>query len=103
MRELVEILGSRRIVAVLSGAKSVREVTAWMNDVEPSAASENVLRTAFQAARVIAEIKGTATARAWFMGTNSHFGFEAPVIVLRDRSESACPDVLDAAWYFLNG
>ena len=100
VRELVAILGSRRVVALLAGVSSVREVSAWMDEQEPQsppAERAAILRSALQAARLIEDVESRDVASAWFVGTNPNFDFDSPARILRDRGAQGRTLVLRAA------
>lgn len=101
VRELVATL-ERGPVALLAGVKSAREVSAWAaSDTTPRPDRIHTLRSALQASRLIVDLEGIDSARAWFMGTNPHFNFRAPAQVLRDGDEDARTLVVRAAQDFV--
>jgi hypothetical protein len=103
VRELVDTLGSHRIVALLAGVKSTENVTAWSRrDQAPESARQRALRIALQASRLIADLVGRQSAAAWFVGTNASLNFDSPARVLRDRGEEGCLLVMRAAHDFVS-
>lgn len=83
VRELVDLLGLT-LVATIGGVQETRAVTQWMGEREPQ--RPHVLRFALQLAQLIADARGSNSAKAWFMGSNPHLGDRAPVMVLRVES-----------------
>jgi len=104
VRELVDLLG-RKTVAYLAGLNSVREVTSWLtpDGTAPRDSREAVLRSALQAARMIADLESRDSAAAWFVGTNATFDFESPASILRERGTEGRAPVLRAARSFVVG
>jgi hypothetical protein len=100
VRELITYL-ERPPVALLSGVRSAREVSAWAAGTTPRPERIHTLRTALQATRLIVDLEGVDSARAWFMGTNPHFAFRAPAQVLRDGGDDARTQVVRAAKDFV--
>jgi|SRR5579872_1001870 len=102
VHELVELLGGHRVVALLGAVTSTGEVQDWeRREGLPEPERQVALRFALQAARLIADTQGVASAEAWFIGTNPHFGLHSPAQVLRDGGRKAGLSVLRAAWDFV--
>ena|SRR5579875_4018840 len=102
VRELVELLDGQRVVALLAGVNSTRDVHAWMRREQPPRPErQSVLRSALQAARLITDLKSVASARAWFVGTNHNFDFDSPARVLRNGGDEGRIAVLRAARDFV--
>jgi hypothetical protein len=100
VRELITVL-ERPPVALLGDVKSAREVSAWAAGTTPRPERVHTLRSALQAARLIVDLEGVDSARAWFMGTNFHFDFRAPAQILRDGGDEARAQVVRAAKDFV--
>lgn len=93
----------QRVTAYLSGVKDPKMVGRWAKGtVKPREVAEHRLRAAYPAAELIAEAYGADTARAWFFGTNSRLGDEAPGYLLR-HGEPPFRDLLPAARAFVEG
>jgi len=103
VRELIDALGSRRLVALLAGVKSTVNIAARMSrERVPEFGQQTALRIALQAARLISDLEGKTSARAWFVGINSQLSFDSPARVLRDRGEEGCILVMRAAHDFVS-
>jgi hypothetical protein len=99
IRELADIIGIKR-TALLSGANKTGTVQAWIAGAgEPE--KPFALRTALQAAKVIAASDGPAVARAWFSGSNQHFEARAPMVVLRECDPHQASRIVKAALEFV--
>ncbi len=81
-RYLQEHLG-QKLTAYLAGVRDPKMVGKWARGTEPRDASAMRLRAAFQATRMLAAAYGDASAKAWFVGTNTRLDDEAPAWVLR--------------------
>src|SRR6266700_8002604 len=80
-RELVEILGLKRTAAI-GNVKDTRRVQEWISrDRQPQ--HHEALRTALQAARLIADTDGPLVAKAWFTGCNQHLNLAPPILALQ--------------------
>lgn len=96
----------QRPTAYLSGLKDAKTVGQWAaGKVTPRSSASLRLRHAYQAARVLVEAFGDETAQAWFFGTNSQLGGEAPAFVLRhaELPEEVAPIVRAAASFAETG
>jgi hypothetical protein len=96
--ELVSMLGAKR-VAVIGDVKETRRVREWVSGVHEPQRPE-ALRTALQAARLIADADDAAVARAWFSGCNQHLNFEAPMVLLQRGDPATYTRVVMAAFEF---
>lgn len=101
---LQEHLG-QRMTAYLAGIRDEKMVGQWAKGRnEPRELSKHRLRLAYQAAHLLVDAFGNETARAWFFGTNSRLGGEAPASVLRKgRTPDDLGPVLRAACAFVTG
>ena len=97
-RELAETVGLKR-TALVGGVKETRRVQEWILGSHQPQRPE-ALRTALQAARIIADSEGPSVAQAWFTGCNPYFEFRAPAIVIRDGNTETFADVVRAAYEF---
>jgi ActR/RegA family two-component response regulator len=99
---LQEHLG-QRVTAYLSGNRDEKMVGQWAKGRnQPRELVQHRLRQAYLATRLLVECYGDETARAWFFGTNSRLGGEAPALVLRraETPEESTP-VVRAAFEFI--
>lgn len=93
----------QRVTAYLSGVKDPKMVGRWARGkAKPRELAELRLRAAYPAAELLADAYGPGTARAWFFGTNSRLGDEAPAYLLR-HGEPPFRDLLPAARAFVEG
>jgi hypothetical protein len=91
MREVVtearRILGDR-LVAFMSGKNDARFVDELsLGSEKPNPIEELRLRYGYLAAAIIEKEYDAETARAAFMGMNTHLGDEAPAAYLRDHEK----------------
>ena len=93
----------QRVTAYLGGVKDAKMVGRWARGkVKPRELAELRLRAAYPAAELLASAYGTDTARAWFFGTNTRLGGEAPAHLLR-HGEPPFRELLPAARAFVQG
>jgi hypothetical protein len=72
--------------------------------LQPSDAQVWRMRHAYQAARLLVDAHGDATARSWLLGANPHLDYRAPALVLRDSAEpTGVSAVAGAARAFVAG
>ncbi|MBV9279482.1 MAG: XRE family transcriptional regulator [Chloroflexi bacterium] len=82
-RYLQETLG-QQIVAYVCGLKDPKMVGSWASEkAQPRPPADLRLRQAYQAVRLIADVYGPGTARAWLFGSNPRLDDEAPAYLLR--------------------
>lgn len=99
---LQERLG-QRATAYLSGVKDAKMVGRWARGkVKPRELAELRLRAAYPAAALLVSAYGPDTARAWFFGTNTRLGGEAPAYLLR-HGQPPFQELLPAARAFVQG
>lgn len=100
-RYLQDNLG-QKITAYLSGVNDVKLVGKWASGKsEPRDLTKLRLRTAYQVARLIITAYGADTAKAWFFGTNSRLGDQAPARLLRQaESLDKIPNIVPVAKAF---
>jgi len=99
---LQERLG-QRVTAYLSGVRDAKMVGRWARGkAKPRELAELRLRAAYPAAELLASAYGPDTARAWFFGTNTRLGGEAPAHLLR-HGEPPFRELLPAARAFVQG
>jgi len=99
---LQERLG-QRVTAYLSGIRDTATVRRWARGkAKPRELAELRLRAAYPAAELLTGAYGAKTARAWFFGTNSRLGGEAPAYVLR-HGQPPFVELLPAARAFVQG
>ncbi len=102
VQQLRELLGSR-LVAYLGGVKQTRTVRDWAEGTRQiqSGDDELRLRTALQAALMLASRDEPGVIQAWFQGLNPQLEDRSPAAVLRDGDiETAGRTVLSAARAF---
>ena len=93
----------QRVTAYLSGVKDPKMVGRWARGtVKPREVAELRLRAAYPAAELLVDAYGPDTARAWFFGTNTRLGDEAPAHLLR-HGEPPFRGLLPAARAFVQG
>jgi hypothetical protein len=93
----------QRVTAYLSGTNDPKMVGRWARSkAKPRELAELRLRAAYPPATLISAAYGSDTARAWFFGTNSRLGDEAPAYLLR-HGEPPFRDLLPAARAFVEG
>lgn len=99
--ELRELLGAQ-LVAYLGGVRETRAVRQWADgEREPSTATTQRLRIAFQVAGLLAERDNARVVQAWFQGMNPQLDDVSPARLLRAEDlETAGPRVLAAARSF---
>jgi hypothetical protein len=98
--DLVRILGLKR-TAVIGAVKDTRIVQQWIRAERTPQRSE-ALRTALQAARLLADSDGQDVAQAWFTGCNPHLKFESPILALREGNDpEVFSEVVRAAFEFV--
>jgi hypothetical protein len=85
--DIAEYLQKRlgqKMTAYIGGLKDPKEVGSWIaEETTPRDKTATRLRYAYQAARMLIDAYGAATAKAWFFGMNPKLGDEAPAYVLR--------------------
>ncbi|MEK7286932.1 MAG: XRE family transcriptional regulator, partial [Elusimicrobiota bacterium] len=75
----------QKITAYLGGLKDIKEAGAWASkERNPRFEAEMRLRYAYQAAWMLVQAYGDATAKTWFFGTNTRLNDEAPAYILRN-------------------
>jgi hypothetical protein len=79
--ELVEALGVP-VVAYI-GSADMKVVHSWRHGTATPQRLD-ALRGALQATRLLLATERPVVARAWFTGTNTHLGLEAPATFLRN-------------------
>jgi hypothetical protein len=80
---LREHLGQRK-TAYIGGVNDPKMVARWVaGHSAPRDHAERRLREGYQAARLLVSAYGDETAKAWFFGSNTRLGGEAPAYVLR--------------------
>jgi hypothetical protein len=80
---LREHLGQRK-TAYIGGVNDPKMVARWVaGHSTPRDHAERRLREGYQAARLLVSAYGDETAKAWFFGSNTRLGGEAPAYVLR--------------------
>lgn len=99
--ELREILGAQ-LVAYLGSVRETRAVRQWADgEREPSAATTQRLRVAYQVAGLLVERDNPRVVQAWFQGMNPQLDDASPARLLRGGDlESTGPQVLAAARAF---
>ncbi|MBI5242727.1 MAG: hypothetical protein HY922_03455 [Elusimicrobia bacterium] len=75
----------QKMTAYLSGLKDAKMVGQWVaKKTRPKSDIVDArLREAFKAAHILVQAFGQQTAKAWFVGTNSRLGGQAPAYLLR--------------------
>jgi hypothetical protein len=102
VEQLRDLLGAK-LVAYLGGVKETRAVRQWVEGSRQigDRAIETRLRTAYQAAQLIADRDTPAVVQAWFQGLNPALGDRSPARLLHDGDlEDVGPQVLAAARQF---
>jgi hypothetical protein len=80
---LREHLGQRK-TAYIGGVNDPKMVARWVaGHSTPRDHAERRLREGYQAARLLVSAYGDETAKAWFFGSNTRLGGEAPAYLLR--------------------
>lgn len=99
--ELRELLGAQ-LVAYLGAVRETRAVRQWADgEREPSSATTQRLRVAYQVAGLLAERDNNRVVQAWFQGMNPQLDDVSPARLLRTGDpETAGPEVLAAARSF---
>jgi hypothetical protein len=93
----------QQVTAYLSGVKDAKTVGRWARGkAKPCELCELRLRAAYPVAELLDSAYGTDTARAWFFGTNTRLGGEAPAHLLR-HGEPPFRELLPAARAFVQG
>jgi hypothetical protein len=98
---LRELLGAQ-LVAYLGSVQETRAVRQWADgEREPSGATTQRLRIAYQVAGLLAERDTVRVIQAWFQGMNPQLDDVSPARLLRTEDlEIAGPQVLAAARSF---
>jgi hypothetical protein len=96
--ELVEILGPR-ITAMAAGIGETPAVRRWMIGEAVPERRDNLI-AALRATRAIVARSGPAAAQRWFLGTNSFFAFESPVLALQQNTDEVRSTLVRAALAF---
>lgn len=102
VRQLLDGLGSKTLVATLSGATSRDAPVSWAQSDGPIPTPNEAvrLRAAHQCWTMLAETQSAAIARMWFVGANPLLGGSAPATELRS---GRIADVTAAAEAFQSG
>jgi hypothetical protein len=80
-------LGQRK-TAYIGGVNDPKMVARWIaGQSTPRDHAQRRLREGYQAARLLISAYGDKTAKAWFFGSNTRLGGEAPAYVLRHATE----------------
>ena len=81
---LQEALG-QKLVAYTVGVSDAKTVGRWAaNERTPRGENEERLRAAFYIFRLLSDVEGSHTIRAWFAGLNPLLGEEAPATAVRE-------------------
>lgn len=99
---LRDMLGAK-LVAYISSVGETRAIRQWAEGGRaPNKTTQKRLRLAYQAAKCIADVDGSATAQAWFQGLNPLLDDVSPARLLRDGDvDEDGPAVLAAERHFL--
>jgi len=96
--ELASILGLK-LTAMIGDVAETRSVRKWMSGEAVPSQRDNLV-AALQATRAIIAGAGPAAAQRWFLGCNSHFNFEAPVMALKVNTPEVRTQLVRAAIAF---
>ena len=81
-RALLDVLGER-LVAVIAGVDDAQTVREWAaGERLPSPTIQQRLESALAISRLLGELEGPETIRAWWIGMNPELGNQAPALVL---------------------
>ena len=100
--ELRAILGAR-LVAYIGGVKETRAVRQWADGERriSNTHTEQRLRIAYQAAKMLTEHDANDTIQAWFLGLNPMLDDTSPARLLTEEPlDDSGPRVLAAARHF---
>lgn len=90
-----------RLTAFLAHQDDHEAVRRWIGHEEvPEKLSQERLRRAFQAARLLVDAYGDEAARSWFFARNSYLDGQAPAAVLRDNRDVEQFDLIILAVHF---
>lgn len=79
----------QQLTAYVAGLRDAEVVGGWRSGrVQPRAAAELRLRSAYHAVGLVADAYDARTARAWLLGANSRFDDEAPAWLIREAETS---------------
>lgn len=95
----------QRVTAVGVGLKDARQLKAWRDhESVPSDEKESRLRLLYYVGRVVDDVYGAETARAFLVGSNPQLNDEAPIVVIRRHSHDGdSRAVLNAVRVFVEG
>lgn len=95
----------QQLTAYVAGSPDAKLVDRWRSGrVQPRAATELRLRSAYHAVRLVADAYDARTARAWLLGSNNRLDGEAPARLIRQAETSDNLElVVGAAGAFAGG
>ncbi|MCC2308211.1 hypothetical protein [Cellulomonas chengniuliangii] len=98
VRELVAGLGATYVAAV-AGAASKDHVAAWAAPDGPAPAPDAArrLRLAHRVWRQVADSRGDAATRAWFLAANPALAGDSPLVAIKRDRAQAIDAAVDAA------
>jgi hypothetical protein len=95
----------QKLTAYLAGVTDPKMVGRWAaGKARPRDEREMRLRDAFKATRMLVEAFGAATAKAWWVGSNTRLDDRAPAAIVRHAADpEALRHVVPAARAFAGG
>ena len=87
-RYLQDTVG-QKLTAFLAGIQDPKMLGRWVSGKnEPQLESEMRLRCGYRIVRLLTNAYDASTAKAWLFGTNSRLEDRAPIVLLREASDS---------------
>lgn len=79
----------QKLTAFMAGLNDPKVIGRWMSGKNtPQFENEMRLRCGYRIVRILADAYDTTTAKAWLFGTNSRLGDRAPIVILREATDS---------------